>query len=302
MLTAENIISETTIQSLLQIDSKGIVPNKEDGYIEYKRIYDRASKEAIIKYVKTMAAFYNCGGGFLIFGVDDKTRELIGLSDEFVEPENLEINRFIEKYFTNSIRFQSKVYIVSGKIVFVIHVEKRKSVPTLCKRDYTSILNEGIIYYRYSGESKPVRPEELQRILTEPTTPNYDPELRITFEDYTSYISDGASPEIYITIELKIVNPGSNTIFIERPTIEVANDYDETIQLMVIVKDFNNHITQYPFALRYGEFHSVTYIKDDITNYINKIKSLQPLTRFRFCVSDSLKNNHYSNWKELPSN
>lgn len=299
ILPSANMLSDEVLLSLLITNEDGVLVNKEDEQREYKIIYDGSSKKAVANYIKTMAAFYNNNGGYLVYGVDDKTRDLVGLNDEFVEPENLEIHRHVEKYFDIAIQFTSRTFILSGKKLFIIYVEKRKSHPTVCKIDFAGVLNQSIIYYRYNAESKQIRPGELKQILYGQNISNPTTELRITADEYSSFIAGESSPELHMTLGLKIVNVGITTLFIERPTIEVANEDGESFQLMAIAKDFSNRITQYPYELKPSEPHSETYIKTDILNYIATIVTLKPLTKFRFCVEDTLEIKHFSPWKEI---
>ena len=52
----------------------------ESQTVEYKAQRSLRSKS----YAKTVVAFANARGGTLVLGVDDKTRELVGIPDEQV--------------------------------------------------------------------------------------------------------------------------------------------------------------------------------------------------------------------------
>lgn len=52
----------------------------ESQTVEYKRARPESSKS----YLKTVAAFANAHGGTLVFGIDDKTHEVIGIPDSQV--------------------------------------------------------------------------------------------------------------------------------------------------------------------------------------------------------------------------
>jgi len=55
----------------------------ESQTVEYKAQRSPRSKS----YARTVVAFANARGGTLVFGVDDKTRELVGIPDEQVFQE-----------------------------------------------------------------------------------------------------------------------------------------------------------------------------------------------------------------------
>lgn len=150
------------INSLLLSDSSGQVA-KEDDEIEYKEKYENGSKEAKAKYAKEMAALYNYGGGYLIFGVNDN-RELAGLKN-FEEPDNASIVDDLNGYFSPAIRFQSKSVSIDGKLFFIIYVEKRKSIPTVCIKGHQEVIKEATIYWRYAAQSSPIRSGDLISLL-----------------------------------------------------------------------------------------------------------------------------------------
>jgi len=49
---------------------------RESGWLEFKESFNWMSKD---KYAKSMAAFANHKGGYIIFGVKNQPRELVGL-------------------------------------------------------------------------------------------------------------------------------------------------------------------------------------------------------------------------------
>lgn len=57
------------------------VHTHESKIIEFKSIWDWNNKELLAKIAKTIAGMCNADGGYIFFGVDDKTKEIIGVSD-----------------------------------------------------------------------------------------------------------------------------------------------------------------------------------------------------------------------------
>lgn len=157
-------LDDVILTSLLRTDASGKVLQPEDDKVEFKEIFDNTSKEAKAKYVKEMAALYNYQGGYLIFGVSNTTLELVGLRG-FTPPDNAELVNDLGAYFSPAIRFKTRVFTVVGKAVFVIYVEKRSSVPTICIKSFPGVLNEATIYWRYSAQSAPIRPGDLIDLL-----------------------------------------------------------------------------------------------------------------------------------------
>ncbi|MBS1650481.1 MAG: ATP-binding protein [Bacteroidetes bacterium] len=160
-----NPLEDIFIEGLLRIDDKGIVYQKEDTKVEFKEKFDRESKEARAKYTKELAAMHNCEGGYLIFGVDDKTNELKGLND-FKDVDNAIITDDINSYFSPHFKIISRHIKIHGKVVFVIYVFKREGIPTVCIKGHQDAgIKEATIYWRYSGQSSPIEAGDLINLL-----------------------------------------------------------------------------------------------------------------------------------------
>lgn len=156
-------LDDIILRGILSVDSNGKVLQKEDAKIEYKEIFDKGSKEAKAKYAKEMAALYNYEGGYLIFGVSN-SGDLLGLQS-FTEPDNAELVDDINSFFSPAIKFHSRLVKLNGKDVFVIHVEKRTSIPTVCIKGHQDAVKESTIYWRYSAKSSPIGAGDLINLL-----------------------------------------------------------------------------------------------------------------------------------------
>ena len=81
----------TQIFRVNQNDPSRIV-NREGTTIEFKESYNHCNRA---QYMKTIAAFANNRGGYIIFGVGDKPRCLIGLNDKSLSQfEDLKVEDF----------------------------------------------------------------------------------------------------------------------------------------------------------------------------------------------------------------
>lgn len=159
-----NPLDDIIIKGILRTDIDGKV-QKEDDKIEYKEVFDSSTKEARGKYAKEMAALYNFQGGYLIFGVNDDL-EVIGLQG-FQEPDNADIANSVNTYFSPAIKFQTRKVEIDGKVVFVIYVEKRKDIPTVCIKSFPSVVQESTIYWRYSAQAAPISSGDLINLLNQ---------------------------------------------------------------------------------------------------------------------------------------
>lgn len=79
--------------------------------VEYKLIFE---KKKLWKYAKTIAAYANCKGGYIIFGIKDKPHSLEGLSKsglrEFEYLDPAEITNMLLAHFDSQIHVEKDTY------------------------------------------------------------------------------------------------------------------------------------------------------------------------------------------------
>lgn len=149
------------------------IVNREGTTIEFKESY---SHGGMAQYFKTIAAFANNSGGYIIFGVGDKPRRLIGLKDKSLQQfEELKVEEFTKNlldYFSPEIKWDHCTFEYKEKSFGVIYVFPLSNKPCICKKHYNSqntkySLVEGDIFYRYGGRSEKIRYSELALIIDE---------------------------------------------------------------------------------------------------------------------------------------
>lgn len=145
--------------------------NREGSMIEFKESY---SHGGMSQYFKTIAAFANNSGGYIIFGVGDKPRRLLGLKDKnLTQFEDLKVEEFTKNlmdYFSPEIKWDHCTFEYKGLSFGVIYTYPLTKKPCICKKAYDDknakyALKEGDIYYRYSGRSERIHYEELNAII-----------------------------------------------------------------------------------------------------------------------------------------
>ncbi|MCD6460025.1 ATP-binding protein, partial [bacterium] len=138
--------------------------SRESSHVEFKESWNWGSKS---KYVKTMASFANAEGGYLVFGIKDKPREIIGLqNDKFNSFGEHVIEIFLQKTFSHQILLQRNIFQIVLKTIGLIYVFPARNKPIICTIS-DSELKEGEIYYRYRGRSEKIRYPELRNIIEE---------------------------------------------------------------------------------------------------------------------------------------
>ena len=147
--------------------------NREGTTIEFKESYNHGN---MTQYFKAMAAFANNNGGYILFGVGDRPRRLLGLKDKSLNQfEELKVEEFTKAlldYFSPEIKWDHCTFEFRDMSFGVIYVYPLTRKPCICKKHYDTqstkySLKEGDIYYRYGGRSERIRYTELFSIIDE---------------------------------------------------------------------------------------------------------------------------------------
>ena len=143
------------------------ITSRENNTVELKEIFEWDNKERRNRYAKTICAFANTKGGFMIFGVKDKPRQFIGLQDEqFEKLDEADISSHLSNTLSQEIIFSKFVCRVQDRQVGVLYIEKSKHKPVMCIKD-SEHFNEADIYYRYNSRTKKIGHIELNALLNE---------------------------------------------------------------------------------------------------------------------------------------
>lgn len=146
---------------------------REDKNHEFKQSFNMANASM---YLKTIAAFANNEGGYIVFGVQDKPHIMLGLDNKGLEKFSTlpveKLTQLMQEYFSPDIEWKNCVYEYKTLSFGIIYVFPSKSKPVICKKHYDCpdkkyVLKESDIYYRYGGRSERIKYAELQRIIDE---------------------------------------------------------------------------------------------------------------------------------------
>lgn len=124
--------------------------------------WDPRNKKACCELVKDILAIANTGGGFLVIGVQEKSKGqyvLVGLTEEDASTwETTQLNQFLASYAEPPINASLRKVEVEGKTFVVIGVPEFPNVPHICKKEYPEVLAAPALYVRTdANESAPVR-------------------------------------------------------------------------------------------------------------------------------------------------
>ncbi len=174
-----------SIEQLLSGESKNV---------EYKE----SRPEKSIKYMKSVIAFANTTGGYLVFGIRDTTREIVGIPNDIVFQEMDAITNAISDSCEPVIIPDAYPQTVDDKTVIVAAIAPGKQRPYYIKSDGPT---EGV-YIRVSGTSR-----KADRTLTR--------EMH--------YESEGRSYDSVIRTDLKISDEEIAQLCADMKSIAIAN-------------------------------------------------------------------------------
>lgn len=162
------MIDEANIREYLRVTG-GHLFHREGQELEFKEQFNFAG---LPEYFRDFAAFANNRGGHLIFGVKDKPRVLIGLSEKSkeqfdkIDPEK--ITGFLLEMFSSDIRWEQAIVDIDGLAFGVFLVYEAASKPVIARKDEgkDQLLKNGDVYFRYGGRTQRILHAELESIIT----------------------------------------------------------------------------------------------------------------------------------------
>jgi len=162
-------MDEEVIKEHLKTKGKYLY-HREGQELEFKEQFNLAG---LANYFKDFAAFANNRGGYLIFGVKDSPRTLVGLSNSSlsqfnkIDPEI--ITGYILEIFSADILWEQAIIDLGRKKYGVFRVFKAHTKPIIAKKDEgrDNTIKNGEIYYRYGGRTQKIQYAELENIIND---------------------------------------------------------------------------------------------------------------------------------------
>ena len=173
-------IHEEYVRKILSNNSvDGTLKSRESNTVEFKEAFN---KNSTAKYGKTMAAYSNNRGGYIIFGVKDKPRKIIGLkNDNFENMSQEQFSEAINSLFAPAMDWSCGTFTIdlpslnpsnpprTLKIGW-IYTEEAEYKPIIAqKANDGEKINSGDVFYRYRARSEKIKFAEMSRIIEERT-------------------------------------------------------------------------------------------------------------------------------------
>ena len=270
--------------------------NREGVNIEFKESYNFCNMS---QYFRAIASFANTKGGYIIFGVGDRPRRLIGLNDksllQFEELKTEILTQALNDYFSPEIRWDHCTFELNNMSFGVIYVYELINKPCICKKSYDDkddknkkyTLREGDIYYRYVGRSERIKYTELNSIIEASRKKEYHRWFnlfkniaRIGVEnanllDLKTGNLTGAHGAVVIDADLlQKINFIQEGKFVETggsPTLRLVGDIKEISTGKYIVTETTKKIVR---AIEPKDIIQIFLTKDNVDNPIDYIKRI----------------------------
>ena len=149
-----------TIEEILAGESKNV---------EFKENLPEKS----IKYMKSVVAFANGTGGKIIFGIADKTKEVIGFDKEEVFKKMDAIANAVSDSCEPAIIPDITLQTVDGKTIIVVEVSGGRQRPYYIK----ALGKEGGVYVRVAGTTRPADEYMIKELMFEGSNRYFDQAL-----------------------------------------------------------------------------------------------------------------------------
>ena len=157
----------------------GTLKSRESNTVEFKESFN---KNNTAKYAKIMAAYSNNRGGYIIFGVKDSPRTIVGLkNDNFEKMSQEQFTEAINSLFAPAMEWDCgtlaiEVPAIDGtgtlttlKIGWIYTSEAEYKPIIAQKPNDGEKINSGDVYYRYRARSEKIKFAEMSRIIEERT-------------------------------------------------------------------------------------------------------------------------------------
>lgn len=183
-------LGKEVIKILSNRAPSGNLRSRESNKVEFKKAFNMGCAAV---YAKTMAAFANNSGGFIIFGVDDSPRCILWLkNDNFENLKQENMTEIINSNFAPAIDWEIgtvEIDVEENKGGIVATVQKKigwiytyesELKPVIAQKDHDKEhITAGDIFYRYRARNGKIKPSEMEMIISERVKRERDNLLRV---------------------------------------------------------------------------------------------------------------------------
>lgn len=149
----------------------------ETAYVDFKESFNTYEQREWLNIIRDIVAFANTCGGYIVFGIKDKTFELVGIDEkdwkQLIDPDNIhkKVNAYIQPPL---ISLTSKKITSDGRSLVLVHIPESVGNTHIVVKEgkfkdnsgkEIIRLRKGEIYVRRSGSSQIIEPIDLDAII-----------------------------------------------------------------------------------------------------------------------------------------
>jgi len=219
------------ITELLKLKADSTLYHRENSTLEFKEQFNFAG---LAEYLRDFAAFANNNGGYLIFGVKDSPRKLIGMTDKAIQQFNKidpeKITGGILEYFSSEINYEYNTVKINDKVFGVFYIYELNNKPVIARKDAGAVFKNGDIHYRYGGRTDRIRHAELESII--------NTRIEQTNKEWRNFLRASSNVEPskthLLTSQTSTIGKDNNILYIDAKTAEKINflkkgEFKETV-------------------------------------------------------------------------
>ena len=111
---------------------------EEDDRVDYKQTIEPTSERCLLEITKDISAFANTHGGYLVFGINDGEKEIVGLSRTVADAiKNVnyiqqKINRYLEPHI---IGLRAKEFKIDRLSIVIIYIPQSAGMTHMISKD-----------------------------------------------------------------------------------------------------------------------------------------------------------------------
>ena len=145
------------------IDFKTQVVRLSEGEeIEFKESFNWAGRS---EYAKTMAAFANNRGGYIIFGISNTGPRIVGLkSENFEKQDNAKVAEYLNALFSPAVIFERHAVTIGDFRLGLLWTAQAERRPVMAIKQDGDV-REAEVYFRYNARSEKIKFPEMKAII-----------------------------------------------------------------------------------------------------------------------------------------
>lgn len=208
----EKQITATLVGTLhLKTNTHDVLGNREGTQIEFKETFNLGSSG---KYARTLAAFANAEGGYIVFGVKPSPHKAIGVNERnFTATDSAKITEILNGHFSPEIEWAMDTFSINGILLGYIYVAEARDKPVIAIKTSGNDVKEGEVYYRYRGRTSTIHYPEMRALIER----RIDKERKAWLQHLDVIKKAGATNVAVIdTIQGKVFSSGSQFMIDEK--------------------------------------------------------------------------------------